>query len=178
MIIKFINLSIDDYEDIQQINNLFEKKNIIINLLTKYIKDNLDDDEFYDMIVSTYSIRFTNEDVNNLDYQHKKTNNKFANYLSNNVYTLKDKNLELYYKVIVLFRKVFNQKRVDNDLKIIKKDYKKQITRLRQKAIDNKKMYEYRLNKCRQIIDRCNCQVRSDQLHSPKIKNKKLDKNN
>ena len=160
MIIKPKSYNLTEYNDIQTITIFFNERNYSINLLNKSLKEELNDDEFFKMITSSYKILFIKDDLRNLNNKKVHLVAHKLKYLNDNLEDIKDINYPLYQSILKIFRKTFHKNRIANDLPLIKKEYKKEITYLRNKAIKLKEKAEKDLNNSRKIIDKCNIQVK------------------
>lgn len=160
MIIKYKTYNLKEIDDIQTISLFFNEKNNTINLLKKYLESDISDDEFYNMIINTYKIIFIKDDIRFLNNKNVHIQKHKLKYLNDNLSDIKDINYQLYISILKLFRKTFHKIRIKNDLPKIKKDYKNNITYLRNKAIKSKEKAEKELIKSRKIIDKCNIQVK------------------
>lgn len=160
MIINFKNFDLTEYNDIQIITMFFNERNNTINLLNNYLLKDLEDDDFFTMIINTYKIIFIKDDIRHLNNKNIHLVTNKLKYLNDNINDIKDINYPLYQSILKLFKKTFHKGRIAKDLPKIKKDYKKQITYLRNKAIKSKEKAEKELEKSRKIIDKCNIQVK------------------
>ena len=160
MIIKQKVFDLKEYNDIQIITMFFNERSNTIYLLNKYLKENITDDEFYNMIINTYKIIFIKDDIRFLNNKNIRLNTNKLKYLNDNLTDIKEINYPLYQSILYLFKKTFHKGRITKDLPKIKKDYKKDITYLRNKAIKTKEKAERELIKSKKIIDKCNIQVK------------------
>ena len=160
MIIKPKTYNLKEFEDIQTITLFFNERNNTINLLNKYIDSNISDDEFYNMIINTYKIIFIRDDIRHLNNKNVHLQAHKLKYLNDNLTDVKDINYQLYISILKLFKKTFHKNRIKTDLPKIKKEYKNNITYLRNKAIKSKEKAEKELIKSKKIIDKCNIQVK------------------
>ena len=165
MIIRIKNYDLKDFDDIQIINIFFNERSNIISLLDKFLLEDLDDDDFFKMVVGTYKIIFINDDIRNLNNKKVRILPHKLKYLNDNISDIKDINYHLYESILKIFRRTFHRNRISKDVLKIKKEYKKEITYLRNKAIKNKEKAEKELEKNKKIIEKCNNQVK-------KIKNR------
>ena len=160
MIIKFKSFDLKEYDNIDIITMFFNERNTTINNLEKYQKEELTNDEFYKAIINTYKIIFIKDDIKYLNNKKAHLAAHKLKYLNDNLNDIKDINYPLYESILKLLKKTFHKQRIKNDLPTIKKEYKKQITYLRNKAIKNKEKAEKELIKTKKIIDKCNNQVK------------------
>lgn len=160
MIIKSRIYNLEEYNDIQVITMFFNERNTTINLLNRYLKEEIEDDEFFYMIINTYNIIFIKDDLRNINNKEVHLVAHKLKYLNDNLADIKDINYPVYQSILKIFRRTFHKGRIALDLPRIKKNYKKEITYLRNKAIKGKELAEKELIKSRKIIDKCNNQVK------------------
>ena len=160
MIIKLKEYNLKEYDNIQVINMFFNERTNTINLLNKYLTESINDDEFFYMIINAYNIIFIKDDLRNLNNKKIHIVAHKLKYLNDNLADIKDINYELYESILKIFKRTFHKNRITTDLPKIKKEYKKEITYLRNKAIKSKEKAEKELLNSKKIIDKCNIQVK------------------
>lgn len=158
MVIKFREYDVDEIDNLMMINDFFNERMELTGLMVNYIKNGLNDDEFFNMILNAYDISFTNDDFSKLNNNNQVLSD--VKYLNMNLLNLKEIDNNLYLSIVRYLRKLFNKKRIKQDLVALKQVHKLEVKKLRNKAIKLKKHHEDELNKYRKIIDKCNGHVK------------------